>query len=114
MLMCTVFGSRNAFIPSSPPSLPYPLCFTPPKGVSGTTQCDALIDTVPASTSACTLMALVMLLVYIVASLLLVKLEEMQIHLPPKPYVVLFAISIACSSVSNVLIVKTGPKISSV
>lgn len=49
MLMVIVFACRYPLKPSYPPSRPYPLCLTPPKGVCGDVLYAWLMPTFPAS-----------------------------------------------------------------
>src|SRR5690606_8403830 len=90
--------SRYAASPCRPPSRPKPLSLYPPKGELGSN----LLNVFPQMTPA---------LSFVASSKILAPLS---VQTPAdRPYIVLFAFSIASSGVRKVITVSTGPKISS-
>ena len=86
-------------MPTDPPSLPYPVCLIPPKGVSAVATTGVLTATTPVSNCSDALNAF--------------SIEFVQTY-PAKPQSCLFALLITSSKFLKVVIAVIGPKGSSV
>src|SRR5439155_23216056 len=96
--MQTFFGSVKKRSASSPPSRPTPICFMPPKGTRRSRTSQQLTQTVPVLIRSATRWA---------------RLRFWVQTLDERPYSTSLAQLITSSSLSNGVIVMTGPKISS-